>query len=88
VVANNGTWGLELHMMRELYHSEVGTLLSPDTRYDRLAEALGGAGETVRRPSELAPALRRALEATSSPYVVNVLCDPEVAYPRSTSLGL
>lgn len=88
VVANNGTWGLELHSMRELYQSEVATRLSPDIGYDRLSEALGGAGETVRRPSELGPAIRRALASTDVPYVLNVVCDPEVAYPRSTSLGI
>lgn len=88
VVANNGTWGLELHSMRELYQSEVATRLSPDTDYGQLSRALGGAGETVRRPSELASAIRRALASSDVPWVLNVLCDPEVAYPRSTSLGI
>ncbi|MET0641020.1 MAG: thiamine pyrophosphate-dependent enzyme, partial [Jiangellaceae bacterium] len=53
-------------------------------RYDAIAEALGGAGETVTRPAEVGPALRRAF-AADVPYLVNVVCDPEIAYPRSTT---
>ncbi len=86
VVGNNGIWGLEKHPMRALYGYDVLAELTPETRYDRVCEALGGAGETVRRPGELEGALRRALEA-GVPYLVNVLLDPEVAYPRSSSLA-
>jgi acetolactate synthase-1/2/3 large subunit len=48
--------------------------------------ALGGAGETVAKPSELAPALGRAF-AAGLPYLVNVLTDPSDAYPRSSNLA-
>jgi acetolactate synthase-1/2/3 large subunit len=48
--------------------------------------ALGGHGELVREPSELATALRRAL-STPGPSLVNVVTDPTVAYPRSSNLG-
>jgi thiamine pyrophosphate-dependent acetolactate synthase large subunit-like protein len=84
VVGNNGAWGLEKHPMRFLYGYDVAADLRRETRYDAVVEALGGAGETVARPSEIGPALRRAF-AAGGPYLVNVLCDPEVAYPRSTT---
>jgi acetolactate synthase I/II/III large subunit len=84
VVGNNGAWGLEKHPMRSLYGYDVAADLSRETRYDVIVEALGGAGETVARPDEIGPALRRAF-AAGVPYLVNVLCDPEIAYPRSTT---
>ena len=49
-----------------------------------MSEALGGGGETVADPAGLPDALRRGLDA-GRPYVVNVLLDPEVAYPRRTT---
>jgi acetolactate synthase I/II/III large subunit len=84
VVGNNGAWGLEKHPMRFLYGHDVATHLRPETAYDAVVQALGGAGETVTRPDEIGPALRRAFDA-NVPYLVNVRCDPEVAYPRSTT---
>jgi acetolactate synthase I/II/III large subunit len=84
VVGNNGAWGLEKHPMRFLYGYDVAVDLRRDTRYDVVAEALGGAGETVTRPAEIGPALQRAF-AAGVPYLVNVLCDPDIAYPRSTT---
>jgi acetolactate synthase-1/2/3 large subunit len=84
VVGNNGAWGLEKHPMRFLYGHDVATDLRPETGYDAVVQALGGAGETVTRSDEIGPALRRAFEA-NVPYLVNVRCDPDVAYPRSTT---
>jgi acetolactate synthase-1/2/3 large subunit len=84
VCGNNGIWGLEKHPMRMLYGYDVAADLQPQCRYDRVAEALGAAGELVTSPGELGPALRRAFDA-GVPYLVNVATDPEVAYPRSTS---
>jgi acetolactate synthase-1/2/3 large subunit len=84
VVGNNGAWGLEKHPMRLLYGYDVVADLRRDTRYDRVSEALGGGGETVADPGELTAALQRGL-AADGPYVVNVLLDPEVAYPRKTT---
>ncbi|MFD7898665.1 acetolactate synthase [Streptomyces sp. NPDC059743] len=86
VVGNNGIWGLEKHPMRKLYGSDVAADLRPGSRYDLLVEALGGAGETVTRPRDIAPALRRAF-ASGVPYLVNVLTDPAVAYRRTAKLG-
>lgn len=86
VVGNNGIWGLEKHPMQAMYGYDVAADLQPGLRYDDVVRALGGAGETVTRPDELAPALKRAF-AAGVPYLVNVLTDPADAYPRSSSLA-
>jgi acetolactate synthase-1/2/3 large subunit len=70
--------------MRLLYGYDVAADLRRETGYDAIATALGGAGERVTRPDEIGPALRRAF-AAGVPYLVNVVCDPDVAYPRSTT---
>jgi acetolactate synthase-1/2/3 large subunit len=86
VVGNNGIWGLEKHPMRAMYGYDVAADLQPGLRYDQVVTALGGGGETVTKPSDLAPALVRAFEA-GVPYLVNVLTDPADAYPRSSNLA-
>jgi len=84
VCGNNGAWGLEKHPMRALYGYDVAADLQPGCRYDEVVSALGGAGELVTEPGAIAPALRRAFDS-GSPYMVNVVTDPEIAYPRSTT---
>ncbi|MBV8385576.1 MAG: hypothetical protein JO155_02165, partial [Acidimicrobiia bacterium] len=86
IVGNNGIWGLEKHPMQAIYGYDVAAELQPGTRYDDVVKALGGAGETVTSPTELGPALDRAF-AAGVPYLVNVLTDPAVAYPRSSNLA-
>jgi acetolactate synthase I/II/III large subunit len=84
VCGNNGAWGLEKHPMRALYGYDVLADLQPGCRYDEVVRALGGAGELVTSPAGIAPALQRAF-AANAPYLVNVVTDPEAAYPRSTT---
>jgi acetolactate synthase I/II/III large subunit len=84
VVGNNAGWGLEKHPMQFLYGYDVAAELRPDTGYDGVVRALGGAGETVASPADVGPALDRAF-ASGVPYLVNVLTDPKVAYPRTTT---
>jgi acetolactate synthase-1/2/3 large subunit len=84
VCGNNGAWGLEKHPMRALYGYDVLADLQPGCRYDEVVRALGGAGELVTGPADIGPALRRAF-AAGVPYLVNVVTDPEIAYPRSTT---
>lgn len=83
VIGNNSGWNLERHPMRFLYGYDVAADLRP-TAYDEVVRALGGAGETVTRPGDIGPALDRAFVA-GVPYVVNVMTDPDIAYPRSTT---
>jgi acetolactate synthase-1/2/3 large subunit len=70
--------------MRAVYGYDVAADLRPETRYDQVAGALGGAGELVTKPGQLAPALRRAFDA-SAPYLINVITDVEAEYPRTTT---
>lgn len=86
VVGNNGIWGLEKHPMQALYGYDVAADLQAACRYDEVVKALGGAGELVTEPSDIGPALDRAL-ASNVPYLVNVVTDPAVAYPRTSNLG-
>ncbi len=86
VIGNNGIWGLEKHPMEALYGYSVVAELRPGTRYDEVVRALGGHGELVSAPAELRPALERAF-ASGLPAVVNVLTDPDVAYPRRSNLA-
>jgi acetolactate synthase-1/2/3 large subunit len=86
VMGNNGIWALEKHPMEFLYGYSVVAELRPETRYDQVVEALGCHGSLVREPSELRPALERALES-GMPALVNVLTDPAVAYPRRSNLA-
>ncbi len=83
ICGNNGIWGLEKHPMRAMYGYDVAADLQPMCRYDDVVRALGGAGELVTEPDQIGPALRRAFDA-GVPYLVNVITDPDVAYPRST----
>jgi acetolactate synthase-1/2/3 large subunit len=84
ICGNNGIWGLEKHPMQALYGYDVVADLQPRCRYDQVVRALGGAGEIVTRPGDLAAALQRAF-TSGVPYLVNVVTDPAVAYPRSTT---
>jgi acetolactate synthase-1/2/3 large subunit len=85
VVGNNGIWGLEKHPMERLLGSSLLADLGSKTRYDLVVESLGGHGELVERPEDIAPALDRAFRS-GLPACVNVVCDPEAAYPRSSVL--
>ena len=53
VVGNNGIWGLEKHPMQAMYGYDVAADLQPGLRYDKVVEALGGAGETVEKAADL-----------------------------------
>jgi acetolactate synthase-1/2/3 large subunit len=86
IIGNNGIWGLEKHPMKAIYGYDVAADLQPGIRYDQMMEAFGGKGELVTDPEEIAPAIKRAFDS-GEPYVVNVLTDPEIAYPRSSNLA-
>jgi acetolactate synthase I/II/III large subunit len=86
IVGNNGMWGLEKHPMQAIYGWDVACDLQPETRYDEVVRALGGAGETVTTPDGIGPALDRAF-GSGVPYLVNVMTDPGDVYPRSSNLA-
>ncbi|WP_277452966.1 thiamine pyrophosphate-dependent enzyme [Janibacter sp. DB-40] len=84
VMGNNSAWGLEKQPMQMLYGYDVATDLAPRTRYDQVVTALGGGGEMVTDPREIGPALDRAF-ASGVPYLVNVVTDAQIPYPRTTT---
>ena len=84
IVGNNSAWGLEKEPMRAVYGYDVAADLRPGTRYDEVVRALGGAGELVTEPDDIAPALRRAFDS-ATPYLINVITDISAAYPRTTT---
>ena len=86
IIGNNGEWGLEKHPMQAIYGWDAACDLQPMCRYDKVVEALGGAGELVTDPEAIGPALDRAF-ASGVPYVVNVVTDPADTYPRTSSLA-
>jgi acetolactate synthase-1/2/3 large subunit len=86
VMGNNGIWALEHHPMKFLYGYSMAAKLRPETPYEQMVEALGCDGYLVREPAELRPALEKAF-ASGRPSLVNVLTDPEVAYPRKSNLA-
>ncbi|MGH7906135.1 MAG: thiamine pyrophosphate-requiring protein [Candidatus Binataceae bacterium] len=59
--------------------------LSPSPDYNKIVEAFGGYGEKVEEPSEMVPALKRALKAVrveKRQALLNVICKyPEDAMP-------
>ena len=61
VVGNNGIWGLEKHPMQAMYGYDVAADLQPGLRYDKVVEALGGAGETVDEGREAGPGAEAGL---------------------------
>jgi acetolactate synthase-1/2/3 large subunit len=85
VVGNNGIWALEKHPMMSMLGVSIAADLGHQTRYDKVVEALGGHGEQVDRPDQIRPALERAF-ASGLPACVNVICDPDAEYPRSSVL--
>lgn len=72
VLGNDAAWNAEYQIQLREYGEErlVGCELFP-SRYDRVAEALGGHGEHVESASDLAPALQRA-SSSNLPALVNV----------------
>lgn len=79
VLGNDSAWGIDRQIQVAAYGRAVATDLLP-SRYDLVAEGLGGHGEFVQRPDELLPALERAF-AAGRPALVNVLTR-RVSSPR------
>ncbi len=72
VVGNDARWNAEHQLQIQNYGEErtVGCELLP-SRYDKVIEALGGHGEFVQDPDDLAPAVERAL-ASGLPACINI----------------
>ena len=81
VVGNNSAMNQIRYAQLAKYgdRGNVGTLLS-DLPYGKFAEMMGGYGEEVYNPGDIAPALRRGREAiarTGKCAVINIWVDPQ-----------
>jgi acetolactate synthase-1/2/3 large subunit len=87
VIGNDGGWG-QIRSPQVSFFGESRTVATslPTTRYDRMVEALGGRGAFITDPSELGPALARAL-ASDEVWCLNVVLDPE-AYRKSGQVSM
>ena len=76
VIANDQAWGMIKGGQKLVYDERyIGVDLS-DVRYDKLAEALGCYGERITKPSQIRPALQRAVDS-GLPAVLDVAVDIE-----------
>ena len=73
-VGNDSAWNAEYQIQLRDYGPDRlnGCELSPGTRYDEVAKALGGYGELVTDASALGPALQRAYDS-GLPACINVI---------------
>lgn len=81
VIGNNSAMNQIRYAQLAKYgdRGNVGNLLS-DLPYGKFAEMMGGYGEEVHHPSDIAPALRRGREAiarTGKCAVINIWVDPQ-----------
>ncbi|MDB5379898.1 MAG: thiamine pyrophosphate protein binding domain protein [Rubritepida sp.] len=80
VVGNDAKWNAEYQIQKRDYGANRthGCELRPGTRYDQVAQALGGHGEFVERAEDLPAALERAF-ACGKPACVNVIIEGKPA---------
>jgi acetolactate synthase-1/2/3 large subunit len=78
VVANNGSWAIEVRDQQETHGKVVGTRLQ-FADHAAMARAFGCAGERVERAEDLPAAIDRALAALAQgrPALLDVLVTPE-----------
>src|SRR5262245_38776326 len=87
IIGNDGGWGQIRNPQLSFFGAEraVGTSL-PFTRFDRMVEALGGKGVHITEPSEVRPALEKAL-GSNDVWCINVTLDP-AAYRRTGQVSM
>jgi thiamine pyrophosphate-dependent acetolactate synthase large subunit-like protein len=73
VIANDAAYGVEVYYQAKWFGPDrvVGTELT-NTRWDLMAESMGGLGEYVDTPDKLKPALQRAF-ASGKPACINII---------------
>jgi len=69
VVSNNEGWTARVEGIRKPGR-ELGF-----TRFDLIAESMGGYGELVEKPEDIKPAIERAINS-NLPSIINVHTDP------------
>jgi acetolactate synthase-1/2/3 large subunit len=85
ILGNDAAWGIDRQIQLGLYGRPVATDLL-QTRYDQMVQGLGGYGELVERPEDMAPALQRAL-ASGRPALVNVAVERAISPRAEAAIG-
>jgi acetolactate synthase I/II/III large subunit len=85
ILGNDSAWGIDRQIQLGLYGRPVATDLL-QTRYERVVQGLGGYGEFVERPEDLAPALQRAL-ASGRPALLNVVVKRAISPRAEAAIG-
>jgi acetolactate synthase-1/2/3 large subunit len=82
IVGNNSSMNQIRYGQIQKYGEARGRLGNTlgNVPYDQFAKMLGGHGEEVREPADIAPALRRARES-GVPSLINVWIDPDAYAP-------
>jgi acetolactate synthase-1/2/3 large subunit len=85
ILGNDSAWGIDRQIQLGLYGRAVATDLL-QTRYEQVVQGLGGYGEFVERPEDLAPALERAL-AAKRPALLNVAVERAISPRAEAAIG-
>ncbi|MBL8229935.1 MAG: thiamine pyrophosphate-binding protein [Bryobacterales bacterium] len=72
LVGNDGGWGLERELQRELTGDRTVACELQHTRYDVIMQGFGGGGETIDHPDQVADAVKRGF-ASGKPYLINAI---------------
>ena len=87
VVCNDASWGMIRHSQQLRFGRPFDFVAwLGATPYHSMVEGMGGKGFLVTSPEELRPALDAAF-AADTVALINVMADPEVISPASTSLS-
>ena len=90
VVFNNGGYGMVKQWQNLFYGGRLSAVdLGTETPdYPKLAEAMGAVGLRVEHPSEVDPAIEKALSINDRPVLVEVVVDPdEMCFPMVPAGG-
>jgi acetolactate synthase-1/2/3 large subunit len=85
IIGNDSAWGIDRQIQLGLYGRPVATDLR-QSRYDQMVHGLGGYGEFIERPEDLAPALERAL-ASGKPALLNVAVERAISPRGEAAIG-
>jgi acetolactate synthase-1/2/3 large subunit len=76
-IANDRAYGMIKAGQKGLYDERYVGVDFVDVRYDKIAEAMGGFGIRVKKPSDIAPALQKAKDS-GLPAVLDIVIDPDI----------
>jgi len=85
VMGNDAAWGQMMRPQAMIFGEDrlVATELG-GTRYDKVVEAMGGHGEHVTEPDQIAPAIQRAFDS-GKPALVNVEIRKDIGAPKGST---